>query len=75
MFKYAMPKTQTSNCRRFNAVEMPDKADQSNKLQVILQINAVDSKNQPACLPIIASVELTKSSWNVLQQNGRFSIK
>ena len=66
MFKYAMPKTQTSNCRRFNAVEVPDKADQSNKLQVILQINAVDSKNQPACLPIIASVELTKPTWHVL---------
>jgi hypothetical protein len=36
MFKYAMPKTQTLNCKRFNALELPDKADQSNKLQVIL---------------------------------------
>jgi hypothetical protein len=69
-----MPKTKTSNCRQFNAIELPDKADQSNK-QVILQINTVDSENRPACLPIIALVELTKPSWNVLQQNGRFSIK
>jgi hypothetical protein len=29
MFKNAMPKTQTSNCKRFNALELPDKADQS----------------------------------------------
>ena len=29
MFKNAMPKTQTSNCKRFNALEVPDKADQS----------------------------------------------
>ena len=72
-----MPKTQTSNCRRFNAVKLPDKADRNNKLQVILRINAVDSENRPAYQPIIASVELpvTKLSWNVLQQNGRFSIK
>jgi hypothetical protein len=61
----------------FHAVELPDKADRSNKLQVILQINAVDSENRPAYPPIIASVELTKLSWNVLQQNhdGRFSIQ
>jgi hypothetical protein len=45
-----------------------DKADRSNKLQVILRINAVDSENRPALPPIIASVELTKHSWNVLQQ-------
>jgi hypothetical protein len=54
--------------------ELPDKVDRSNRLQVILRINAVDSENWPACLPIIALVELTKPSWNVLQQNGR-SIK
>jgi hypothetical protein len=72
MFKYAMRKTQTSSCRLFN---LPDKADLSNKLQLTLPINSVDSENRPACLPIIASVELTKPSWNVLQQNGRFSIK
>jgi hypothetical protein len=40
-----MPKTQTSNCRRFNAVELPDKEDRSNKSQVSLQINTVDSGN------------------------------
>jgi hypothetical protein len=27
IFKYAMPKTQTSNCRLFNVVELPDKSD------------------------------------------------
>jgi hypothetical protein len=67
MFKHAMPKTQTSNCKRFNALELPDnKADRSNKLQVILWINAVDSENRPACLPIIASLELTKPTGHVL---------
>jgi hypothetical protein len=48
IFKYAMPKTQTSNCRRFNVVESPDKSllnrQISNKLRVILRINAVDSE-------------------------------
>ncbi len=29
MFKNAMPKTQTSNCKRFNPLELPDKVDQS----------------------------------------------
>ena len=33
---------------------------------MILWINAVDSENQPACPPIIASVELTKPTWHVL---------
>jgi hypothetical protein len=48
---------------------------QQKKVQVILRVNSVDSENWPACPPIIASVELTKPSWSVLQQNGRFSIK
>jgi hypothetical protein len=52
-----------------------DKVDKSNKLQVILRINSVDFENQPACLPIIASVELTKHSWNILQQKGHFSFE
>jgi hypothetical protein len=82
MFKYAMPKTQTLNCRRFKAVDSTSlltnfnrqggpkqqtAGDSSNK--------AVDSKNQKACLPTITSVEPTKHSWNVLHQSGRFLIK
>jgi hypothetical protein len=79
MLKYAnynnaMPKTQTLNCRRFSAVystslsaDFNKQADLSNKPQVIRRINALDSNNRPACPPIIASVELTNHSWNVLQ--------
>ena len=46
MHYYAMPNTQTSNCKQFNALELPDKADRSNKSQVILRINALDYRNR-----------------------------
>jgi hypothetical protein len=50
---------------RFQQTRLQTKA---TKLQVIFPINAVDSENWPACLPIIASGELTKNSGNILQQ-------
>ena len=64
-----MPKIQTLNCKRFNALELPDKADQS-KAWIDDSLNKRCwfriSENQPACQPIIASVELTKPTWHVL---------